>query len=369
MLVSKKSGENTTMKIQVSIIVPVYNCEKYIETLLKDIAKQSFDQYEVILIDDGSTDKSGEICDHFCAKNSKFKVYHLKNGGVSQARNKGILKAKGQYIRFLDADDRIPSDSLERMIKCAEASKAELVIGKFFSERKVWQSELTGIQDKQRLFLDFSKYAFSFYYGVVWNKLYKTECIMKHKIQFDRELNMCEDALFNFEYFQYVNKVYYITEEVYSYFNHENSLVTKVTHSENEIIEQKCIKTLYNFIKQEENIKDPSIKHNLMGYLAYRYHMVYCRICDSGVSGYFKEIKKEYRAYKQYLKKINAKQFWKEFDNSDRFMVYGIIKALHTVKCDAVVFLFVRTKEYIRKHNKEFVTMFQKIIKNPTMKI
>ena len=179
-------------------------------------------------------------------------MYHLKNGGVSQARNKGILKAKGQYIRFLDADDRIPSDSLERMIKCAEASKAELVIGKFFSEREVWQSELTGIQDKQRLFLDFSKYAFSFYYGVVWNKLYKTECIMKHKIQFDRELNMCEDALFNFEYFQYVNKVYYITEEVYSYFNHENSLVTKVTHSENEIIEQKCIKTLYNFIKQEE---------------------------------------------------------------------------------------------------------------------
>ena len=106
-----------------------------------------------------------------------------------------------------------------------------------------------------------------------------------------------------------------------------------------------------------------------MGYLAYRYHMVYCRICDSGVSGYFKEIKKEYRAYKQYLKKINAKQFWKEFDNSDRFMVYGIIKALHTIKCDAVVFLFVRTKEYIRKHNKEFVMMFQKIIKNPTMKI
>lgn len=352
----------------ISIIIPVYNCENYIEDLLVDIQKQSFIQYEVILIDDGSKDRSGKICDYFCKKDSRFKVIHIANGGVSNARNLGILKAKGKYIRFLDSDDRISEDSLKKMFEYIEYPEIDLIIGRFYSEREVWQSEVEGIYDKQSLYLDFSKYSFSFYYGVVWNKLYKREIIMNYNIRFDTEINMCEDALFNFEYFRYINKVYYIKDEIYSYFNRENSLVSKVTYEENELIEKKCIRVLVDFLEQEE-IENEELKKNMMTYLAYRYHMVYCRICTSNTGKYFKGIKNEYKLYKCYLKDMKVKDFWERYQNYENFLVYKIIRELHHLKCDGGVFLFVRTKEYIRNHNKNAIMIFRKLVKNPTMRV
>lgn len=352
----------------ISIIIPVYNCESYIEDLLVDIQKQSYMQYEVILIDDGSSDRSGEICDYFCEKDFRFKVIHIANGGVSNARNLGILKATGEYIRFLDSDDRISDDSLKKMLESAESPDIDLVIGKFYSDREVWQSELEGVYDKQSLYLDFSKYSFSFYYGVVWNKLYKREIIMKHNIRFDTEISMCEDALFNFEYFRYINKAYYIKDEIYFYFNRENSLVSKVTNEDNELIEKKCIRVLIDFLEHEE-IEDEEVKENMMTYLAYRYHMAYCRICTPNTGKYLNGIKNEYKSYKCYLKNMNVKEFWKQYQNYENFLVYKVIKELHYVKCDMLVFLFIRTKEYIRIHNKNAIKISRKLIKRPTMRV
>lgn len=356
------------MEIIISIIVPAYNCENYLEDLLKDIQKQSFIQYEVILIDDGSEDGSGRICDDFCREDSRFQVFHIENDGVSHARNVALSKAKGKYIRFLDSDDRVNPDSLEILMKGAESSGAELVIGRFHSEREVWQPELEGVHSKKGLFFDFSQYVFSFYYGVVWNKLYLRECIVRHGIMFDEEISLCEDALFNFSYFQHVHKVYYIRDEIYCYHTRTNSLVTNVTSRENEIVETKCINVIYRFIHDTELDSD-IVKDNMMKYLAYRYHTAYCRICYPEKKGFRRNVKEEYKEYKKYLSQMNCRKFWGEFKNPDQFFVYKVIKVFTHIHWEAFIFVFVRAKEYVKVHSQRSITVLRKIIKNPTMRV
>ena len=106
----------------ISIVVPVYNKEKYISRILGDISNQSFEDFECIIVDDGSTDSSGEICDEFAAKDKRFCVQHVPNGGVSRARNIGLTRASGQYVTFIDADDHIEPDYLMQLYTDIERS-------------------------------------------------------------------------------------------------------------------------------------------------------------------------------------------------------------------------------------------------------
>lgn len=99
----------------VSIIVPGYNVEKYIITCLESIENQTYQNFEVIIIDDGSTDNTGNICDQFSKKDNRFKVWHTQNGGISKARNIGLEKAKGEYIVFIDSDDYVHKDYIKRL--------------------------------------------------------------------------------------------------------------------------------------------------------------------------------------------------------------------------------------------------------------
>ncbi|MBQ7815737.1 MAG: glycosyltransferase, partial [Oscillospiraceae bacterium] len=96
----------------ISVIVPVYNTEKFLDKCIESISKQTFDDFEIILVDDGSTDKSGQICDTWAHKDNRVKVIHKQNAGVSAARNNGIAAAKGEYIAFVDSDDTVSPDYL-----------------------------------------------------------------------------------------------------------------------------------------------------------------------------------------------------------------------------------------------------------------
>ena len=114
---------------KVSVIVPVYNVEDYIRGMLESVQRQSFADFEVVIVNDGSTDGSQAIIDEFCREDNRFRCFVKANGGVASARNKGLDKARGEYVVFYDPDDLIPEDSLEKMYGTAEASGADMVIG------------------------------------------------------------------------------------------------------------------------------------------------------------------------------------------------------------------------------------------------
>ncbi|MBQ5804701.1 MAG: glycosyltransferase family 2 protein, partial [Erysipelotrichaceae bacterium] len=114
---------------KVSVIVPVYNVENYIRDMLTSVQEQTFRDFEVVIINDGSPDNSQAIIDEFCAADPRFKSFVQENGGVAAARNSGIAKATGDYVVFYDPDDYIPPDALEKMYKTAASKDADLVIG------------------------------------------------------------------------------------------------------------------------------------------------------------------------------------------------------------------------------------------------
>lgn len=119
---------------QISVIVPVYNAEKTLHKCLDSIKNQTFENFEVILINDGSKDKSQEICEEYCQKDARFKLFNIENSGPSNARNKGIDEADSEYLAFVDSDDYIELNMLEELFGAAEASLAELTICGFYNE-------------------------------------------------------------------------------------------------------------------------------------------------------------------------------------------------------------------------------------------
>lgn len=128
--------EKNREEVLLSIIVPVYNVEKYLKECVDSLLHQTLSQYEVILVDDGSTDSSGKICDRYASKDTRIKVVHKKNGGLSSARNAGLDVAKGRYIGFVDGDDYILPDMYERLITELELNHAEIAVCRYFTFRE-----------------------------------------------------------------------------------------------------------------------------------------------------------------------------------------------------------------------------------------
>lgn len=214
----------------VSIIVPVYNAEKYLQRCLRSIQLQSYKNIEVIMIDDGSRDHSGKIMDTFAAGDSRFIAIHKENGGVSSCRNMGMQIATGEYFQFVDSDDWIPADSTKNLVEAMERDGSDMVIADF--KRVVRNHVSTKGHIDRTGFLtrtEFASYMMqapaNFYYGVMWNKLYRAEIIRNQKLICSDELDWCEDFQLNLEYLQYVNGVSVIHEPVYYYVKRKGSLV------------------------------------------------------------------------------------------------------------------------------------------------
>ncbi len=206
----------------VSIIVPIYNAEKYLQRCLRSIQLQSYKDIEVIMIDDGSHDHSGKIMDAFAAGDSRFIAIHKENGGVSSCRNMGMQIAAGEYFQFVDSDDWIPADSTKNLVEAMERDGSDMVIADF--KRVIRHHVSTKGHIDRTGFLtrtEFASYMMqapaNFYYGVMWNKLYRAEIIRNQKLMCSDELDWCEDFQLNLEYLQFVNGVSVIHEPVYYY--------------------------------------------------------------------------------------------------------------------------------------------------------
>ena len=214
----------------ISIIVPVYNAEPYLDNCLDSIAAQTWGNLEVWLVDDGSTDASPALCDARAAADSRFHVLHQANAGVSAARNAALERATGQYLQFVDGDDRLLSNATEVLVHAALSTGTDLVIARFYrvsGQRQALQGHIRGrrVLTRTEFAEEMVKAPANFYYGVLWNKLYRRSIVEAHQLRCPEELSWCEDFLFNLEYIKYVRLVAAVPEPVCCYIKREDSLV------------------------------------------------------------------------------------------------------------------------------------------------
>ena len=208
----------------VSIVVPVYNLEKLIGRCLDSIAHQTFSNFEVLLIDDGSTDNSGAICDEYAKRDSRFHSYHKENGGVGSARQYGIERAIGKYIIHVDPDDWIEENMLSAMFAKAEEEDADMVICDYYMDYP--QGQIFKSQQPESLDSEYILKAF-FYNkqrGSLWNKLIRMSCIRNFQLSFVEGVNYCEDLLFNVKLLLNIQKISYLNGAFYHYVQYADSI-------------------------------------------------------------------------------------------------------------------------------------------------
>lgn len=220
------------MDVLVSIIVPIYNAEKYLNRCVDSILSQDYPHFELLLMDDGSRDSSGEICDAYEKKDARVRVVHKENSGVSDTRNQALELARGDYIQFLDSDDWIVPEATRLLVRSMEQYDCDMVISDFYrvSGERVAQKgdiEEDRVMNRQEFAACMIENPADFYYGVLWNKLYRRRIIEENKIRMDASISWCEDFLFNLEYIRHASSFYALQVPIYYYLKRRGSLVTQ----------------------------------------------------------------------------------------------------------------------------------------------
>lgn len=338
-----------------SVIIPVYNAQDVVYDLLEDVRNQTFTNIEVIMVNDGSTDNSGEICKEFAEKDSRFIYLYQENSGVSDARNYGISIAAGYYIAFLDADDRIPLNRFEIMIKIMEDDKTiDLLLSRYAVKVEkgefpysLWQSEASGKQSAEKLIMDFARSMTSFYYGAIWNKLYKRDIMEKYNIRFEKSVSWGEDLLFNLRYFEHVEYCYFMTEETYYYCYTDGSLL-----SDTSIYEPQIDFIRYDrIIELGERLEDEQV------------HAAYVKEADRLLLNQItrrmslkasgkKSNDVAYQEFKDYIQAPEVMAFWEDEDN-DRYKNVRVFRLIHKLtkkRQYRLVFHLFRLKEKLKKN-------------------
>lgn len=220
---------NTSLTPKISIIVPVYKAEKYIRRCLDSILYQTYEDFEVILVDDGSPDKSGEICDEYAQKEKRIRVIHKVNGGVASARQCGIDNVRGVYTMHIDPDDWIEHNTLERMYSKIIETDSDLLIADYYinsKDKEIYEKETISNLNNEAILK-------GILYGnncCLWNKLIKTDIYKKNKINFIKDIDYGEDFLFLIQVLQTKRlKITYLQEAFYHYdiYINNNSLTRK----------------------------------------------------------------------------------------------------------------------------------------------
>jgi glycosyltransferase family 2 len=213
----------------VSVIIPIYNTEKFLPLCISSVLNQTLTDIEVLLVNDGSTDGSGKICDEYACKDQRIQVIHTLNQGVSHARNQGLETAKGEYIAFMDSDDWIETDMIATLYQLIRTNEAGLATCGYIIENEdgrpiyhineVKSGKLTQWEAIHSLFND-RHYK---YKGNLWDKLYHKEIIDKHHLKFNEHIYYNEDRLFIFQYLSHCQSAAYTTPPYYHYVTRKSS--------------------------------------------------------------------------------------------------------------------------------------------------
>lgn len=271
----------------VSIIVPVYNVQNSVARCLESICAQTWKNIEIILVNDGSRDESFSVCEQFREKDPRIVLVDKSNSGVSDTRNCGMTLASGKYVQFVDSDDYIEPDFTERLVTAAETNNADLVIAPYWmvipaNSCKAGQAleslqENLGIEEKRPD--DVREYGFlpegiydrdtfalrlmekpaSFFYSVLWNKLYRRDILVDNHLQFTSEVRWAEDLVFNLEYILYANVFVSIPKAGYHYVQNPQSIchtqIKPATLVQNKIQVFHYYKDLYTRLGMYEQVR------------------------------------------------------------------------------------------------------------------
>lgn len=250
----------------VSIIVPVYNAQEYLKHCVDSILQQEYKDFELILVNDGSTDGSGSLCDQYAAHDPRVRVFHKENTGVSDTRNLALDQAKGTYLQFLDSDDWITPDATKLLVRAATEHQCDLVIADFYrviGEHLSHKGDIdeTDVLTREEFASHMMENPADFYYGVLWNKLYKREIVERYEIRMDKTISWCEDFIFNMEYFLHAESFYALQAPIYYYLKRKGSLVSQSINFSKTVQMKLTVFDYYNqFYKNIYDEKDYSKK-------------------------------------------------------------------------------------------------------------
>lgn len=269
---------------KVSIIVPVFNVEKYIDRCINSILSQSYSNFELILINDGSEDKSYDVCKALCSKDRRIVLINQINQGASSARNKGLSIASGDYLMFVDSDDFLPRDAILNLVDTIKSKSADIVIASY-SEIYSDDEKIIRIKSEEQIE---SKNIFSYIFrhyneGIassLWAKIYKRTVISK---LFCESLIMGEDLLFNLECFSKANKIVCIDKIVYCY-NQQN--VNSLIRNYKLLYFDQVYCVCCHGLKMAKNlsINDREILHSIYSKLVNSYFNLLLEVSDSRIN-------------------------------------------------------------------------------------
>ena len=273
----------------VSIIVPVYNVESYLRRCVDSILAQTFTDFELILVDDGSPDGCSAICDEYADRDSRIRVIHKTNGGVSSARNAGIDIASGTYCLFCDSDDHVEPDWCEQLVHGIMLRPDAFVVS------NLWRANASSAKPCKPVSGEIEQVSyFKLYeYGVsayVWNKIYRTDILREHDLQFDENCRFAEDVEFNVRYCACCKECVFICKPLYYYVDNSESIMNTFREdlftrhlplyrcrlpliSEDELASY-CDLWLYQFLRLFDNVFDPRCKMGFLEKMRYNHQMI-----------------------------------------------------------------------------------------------
>lgn len=289
------------MEDLISVIIPVYNVEKYLDECIESITNQTYKNLEIVLVDDGSIDNSGKICDEYAKKDNRIKVIHKENKGVSSARNEGLKKSSGNWISFVDADDWLENDFCITLLNKAIETKADIALCGY--NRIVnGNTEKINPSDKD-LFFSSEEYLVKSLnpqtgFGFCHMKLIKRE-ILKNII-FNENIVVGEDALFNMTIAKNINKAIFVEKALYNYRVNSQSVVRRYdkNYANKYLLAMQVVKR-YLFEEYSNNV---DIQQNYYNFVAYHVLLIAVNYC-----------------YHPHNKGINNKKLLKEICNHEEF--------------------------------------------------
>lgn len=216
----------------VSIIVPVYNAEATLRRCIESVLKQEYTDFELLLVNDGSIDASGSICDQYASADKRIRVFHKENSGVSDTRNLALSHARGTYLQFLDSDDWITPNATRLLVETAQQYHCDMVISDFYrvcGERVSRKGDIDDdcVLTREEFAAFMLENPADFYYGVLWNKLFRRDIVEKYQLRMDPAISWCEDFMFNLEYIRHAEVFFALQIPIYYYVKTKGSLASQ----------------------------------------------------------------------------------------------------------------------------------------------
>ncbi len=286
---------------KVSIIIPVYNVQTYIEECLKSLLQQTYKNLEIILVNDGSTDNSGIICDKYAEADTRIRVFHKENGGVSSARNVGLQNVTGDYVTFVDPDDWIEPDMYEKMVMHFDNNIEAVFCGYWESPEKemnlspiLHQPEKEGIVNGEEALYQCMIGIGYGYFTSVWNKMFRTSFLKEYSIFFEN-YSIAEDELWLAKLVPLCDKVYLLPTPFYHWRQRGDSACHK------EVVDDRWYEALETKLKTAEILKQTT-KHVDLAYgkvYSDLFHCIWIGHCSGSKHDekYFRNALKDYRAH------------------------------------------------------------------------